>query len=334
MKLKRIFWPLFLFFLVLFLLWAFKWGRHYPWNQKQEYRTGYFGVTYSIKMAEELGIDWQEAYLAALDELGVRNIRLPLYWDQIEPHQNEFDFSKYDWILDEGAKRNAEFVINVGYRLPRWPECHAPGWAVGKDELEREAETLEMITAVVDRYKDRGEVEYWQVENEPFLNVFGVCPESDLEFLQQEIDLVNRLDSRPILVSASGELSTWRREAKVGDVFGTTLYRVVWGPWTGYIRYPLPAAFYRLKADLADIPQAKRVISELQAEPWVPAGSLKDLSDAEAKKSFDIKQFKANAQFAINVDFQKAYLWGVEWWYQKKVAGQSQYWDFAKTLFR
>jgi len=320
--------------LALLLLWCFKLAKHYPLKEDLQYRLGYFGVTFSTKMAQELGLDWKEIFLAVVDDLKVKKVRLPVYWDQIASSQNVFDFSSYDWILDEGQKRNVEFVLNVGYRLPRWPECHAPAWVVGETKEQRESEILRMLQAVVERYKNRGEVEYWQIENEPFLDVFGECPKSDLNFLQKEIDLVRSLDSRPILVSASGELSLWQKEAKAGDIFGATLYRVVWGPYTGYIRYPFPALFYRLKANLAHIPQEKRVISELQAEPWVPSGSMKDLSDAEAQKSFSLEQFKANAQFAINVNFERSYLWGVEWWYKKLKDGQNQYWDFAKTLFK
>ncbi|MEI7620126.1 MAG: cellulase family glycosylhydrolase [Candidatus Falkowbacteria bacterium] len=333
-KLRFLIIPIIILVLVLTLAWFFKVANNYPKKQDLNYRLGYFGVTFSIKMAKELGLDWKEAFIATIDDLNVKNVRLPVYWDQITPRQNEYNFADYDWILNEGKKRNVEFVLNVGYRLPRWPECHAPGWMSNKNKDYRDAEVLKMIETVVNRYKDRGEVEYWQVENEPFLDFFGECPESDVNFLQKEIDLVRSLDSRSILISGSGELSTWQKESKVGDIFGTTMYRVVWGPYFGYVRYPLPAAFYRLKADLAHIPQEKRIISELQAEPWVPSGSMKDMTDAEAQKSFSIEQFKANTQFAINVNFQKTYLWGVEWWYKKYKDGQSQYWDFAKTLFK
>lgn len=336
MKLKRKYQFIILIslILVLLLVWFLKIAKNYPSHQDLNYRLGYFGVTFSTKMARELGLDWKETFLAVVDDLKVKNVRLPVYWDQITPERNEYDFSDYDWILNEGKARNVEFILNIGYRLPRWPECHAPSWVLNKNDDFRETETLKMIETVVKRYRDRGEVEYWQIENEPFLDVFGECPKSNLVFLQKEIDLVRSLDSRPILISASGELSLWQKESKAGDIFGTTLYRVVWGPYSGYVRYPLPSAFYRLKAKLANIPQEKRVISELQAEPWVPNGSMKNLPEFEAKKSFNLEQFKANAQFGINVDFQKAYLWGVEWWYEQYQKGQTQYWDFAKTLFK
>ena len=54
----------------------------------------------------------------------------------------------------------------------------------------------------------------------------------------------------------------------------------------------------------------------------------------EYEKSFSVEQFKANLQFAINVDFKQAYLWGVEWWYVQKNKGNTQYWDLAKSIFK
>ena len=112
------------------------------------------------------------------------------------------------------------------------------------------------------------------------------------------------------------------------------MYRVVWNPFFGYFRYPLPAGFYKFKASFLKLKPENMVISELQAEPWVPKGTLADLSPTESNKSFDLEQFKANLQYAINADLNQAYLWGVEWWYLRKINGASEYWDLAKTLFK
>ena len=195
------------------------------------------------------------------------------------------------------------------------------------------ARVVRMLVATVEHYKDRESIIAWQLENEPFFNEFGICPRSDDWFFEKELEAVKRLDDRPVVISATGELSWWRKEAKLADIFGTTVYRVVWGPWSGYIRYPIPAWFYRLKADLVGIPKDKRIIIELQAEPWVPKGSIIYLSEKEASKSFNLDQFKANLRFAQNIGFNKAYLWGVEWGYYQYKYGNKEYWEFARTIF-
>jgi len=320
--------------LIILVFYFFKIATNYPWKQDLNYKPGFFGVTFSTKFCAELGMNWKEVYLAIIDDLKVKEIRLPIYWDQIEKTKGVYDFSDYDYIIAEGAKRNVKFVVNIGWRLPRWPECHAPEWAANKSLAATQAGTYEMLETVINHYKDNRSITAWQLENEPFFDAFGVCPPSDENFFKRELEIVKKTDSsRPVIISATGELSWWRKEAKYADIFGTTVYRVVWGPYTNYVRYPIPAWFYPLKAYLAGIKPENRYIVELQAEPWVPNGNMIYLSKSEADKSFNIDQFKANLQYAININFKKTYLWGVEWWYYQYKNGDKSYWELAKTIF-
>ncbi len=326
-------WILIALLCIFLLVYFFKVANNYPLKQDLNYKSGFFGVTFSKKFCSEIGLDWKEVYLAILDDLEVKEIRLPIYWDEIEVEENVFDFTDYDYIFEEGAKRDVKFIANIGWRLPRWPECHAPEWTGKKSLSITQAKTTRMLKEVIGHYKDNDNIIAWQLENEPFFNAFGVCPPSDKWFFEKELELVRELDDRPIIISATGELSFWLKEARLSDIFGSTVYRVVWGPWTGYVRYPIPAWFYKLKAWLAGIPAGQRIIVELQAEPWVPYGSIAYLPEQEATKSFNLEQFKANLQYAINVDFDKAYLWGVEWWYWQYQNENPEYWKLARTIF-
>jgi len=327
-------WSALTLFIIIGILYSVKLANNYPLRQDLKYKPGFFGVTFSTKFCSELGLDWQEVYLSILDDLKVKEIRLPIYWDQIESSNGVYDFSDYDYIIQEGEKRDVKFIANVGWRLPRWPECHAPEWATQKSLASTQAKAIKMLETVVNHYKNDESIVAWQLENEPFFDAFGVCPPSDEAFFKRELELIKKLDNRPVMVSATGELSWWRKEAKYGDLFGSTVYRVVWGQYTGYFRYPIPAVFYRLKAYLAGIKPENRYIVELQAEPWVPNGKMIYLSPTEANKSFNFNQFKANLQYAINIDFKKTYLWGVEWWYYQYKNEDKSYWEFARTLFK
>ena len=293
----------------------------------------FFGVTFSKKYAKEIGLEWREVYLAVLNDLQVKHVRLPIYWDDIESEKGVFNYGDYDWMISEGAKRNTKFVINIGWRLPRWPECHAPAWTNQESVADIQARTLLMLEKTVRRYQDNPAILYWQVENEPFLNIFGICPPSDEAFFAKEIALVRSLDKRQIIVSGPGELNMWQQEAKYGDIFGTTMYRVVWNNFIGYLRYPIPTWFYRFKAWLVGIPEDKRIIAELQAEPWVPQGKIIYLPKAEADYSFSVDQFRDNLQYALDTKFKMAYLWGVEWWYWQYKHGDPSFWELARTLF-
>ncbi|MCD4761321.1 cellulase family glycosylhydrolase [bacterium] len=329
---KKKFW---LLVMVVFLFWTFKFADHYPDDiNLRQAKEDFWGVTYSPKFATELGLDWQETYIAILDDLKVKNIRIPIYWDQIEIEEGTFDFSDYDYIFNEGKKRDVKFIANIGWRLPRWPECHHPAWIDDTDIDGVKFKTILVMEKIIERYKDREEIVYWQVENEPLLDWFGECPKGDKKFLEQEINFVKSLDDRPIIISASGELSSWQSEAQLSDIFATTMYRVVWNPIFRYVRYPIPNWFYQFKASFVGIDRKKAIVSELQAEPWVPYGTLANLHFDEFHKSFSIEQFRANLQFAINADFRQTYLWGVEWWYLQKEKGNDSYWSIARSLFR
>ena len=51
-----------------------------------------WGVVFSQKHAKYLGLDWQETYLALLDDLQVKKIKVASYWELIEEKEGEYDF--------------------------------------------------------------------------------------------------------------------------------------------------------------------------------------------------------------------------------------------------
>lgn len=295
-----------------------------------------FGVTYSDRYAEALGLDPRAAYLAILDDLGVRKIRLPVYWDRIEPAPGRYDFSTLDWQLSEARTRGAEVILVVGQRVPRWPECFIPSWAEGDDALRQRA-LIGFITTTVDRYKGDPTVKVWQVENEPFLaGRFGVCPPLDTEFLDREIATVRSLDGRPILLTDSGELSVWYPAAVRGDMFGTTLYRDLYHGRFGYMTYPLGPSFFLLKKWLIETfaHQEHSVVIELQAEPWAD-GWVADVPLDEQFRTMDEHKLLKNVDYARRLQMPEIYLWGAEWWYWLKEKRDSPaVWDTVKSLFQ
>ena len=293
-----------------------------------------YGVTFSKKFATHLGVDWQAAYLAMLDDLKVKHVRIPTYWEDIEPAMDNYDFSAIDWQLDEALKRQAKVVLVVGRRQPRWPECHEPDWVNKLSYADARARARKNIRVVVERYKDHEAVEMWQVENEPFLDFFGECPKMTKKELQEEIDIVRTLDDRPLLLTDSGELSIWYPLIKMGDYFGTTLYRTTYNKYIGYWHYFfVPASFYRVKAYVLGKPLESTFIAELQAEPWFSNGPLETpLSDHF--KTMNVKQLQDNAEYARKTNFSRAYFWGIEWWYWLKTNMQDNtIWQTAKQYF-
>jgi len=297
-----------------------------------------YGVTFSYRAVEDMGLNWQKAYGAMLDDLRARRLRIPVYWDDVEPKKGIVYYDAVDWQIDEAAKRNAQVILVIGQRVPRWPECHLPDWARMADTATRENALLAHVRRTVERYKDSPTVTTWQVENEPFLPLFGECPKIDPELLDREIALVHKLDpSRPIMTTDSGELSLWYQVARRADVFGTSLYLKTYSrELQHYITYPHWAWLYRLKRNIVEAfihPNPPMIISELQAEPWGPKPYY-ELTKVERERTMSIDDFHAIVSFARQTGFDTMYLWGVEYWYwEKEVNNQPAFWDYAKTLF-
>ncbi len=294
------------------------------------------GMTFSSRYAEGLGLNARETYLALLDEVGVKKMRLPVYWDLVESKKDTYDFSEVDWQLAEAEKRNVDVILTVGLKVPRWPECHIPEWAKESDDVRKQG-VLHFIEKTIERYKGNEAIVKWQIENEPFLS-FGICPPFEVAFLEQEVALAKRLDpSRPILLTDSGELSTWYGAAKRGDEFGTTLYRDIYSPKAGgYFEYPIGPNFFRFKEKVMRLltDQEHFSVIELQAEPWA-SGWIANIALEEQFRTMNETRLRDNVDYARQVGFHDIYLWGGEWWYWMKVTkNYPAVWEEGKRLFQ
>ena len=306
-----------------------------------------WGVDFSQMQAENLKLDWKKTYLAMLDDLGVKNIKLHTQWDWAEGSspsddgKNNYYFSDIDWQISQAKQRGAKIIYVVGMKTGRWPECHIPDWANNLPKQQQQEGLLEYIKDVVLRYKDDNTIVAWQVENEPFF-VFGECPDwyySDKNFLKQEVNLVKSIDpSRQVIVSDSGEQSMWFSAAKIGDIVGITMYREVWFHVINGIGfnldYFLPPVAYSRKAQLIKKIFGKDVICiELQAEPWA-AEPFTKISLKEQEKTMNLDRFKKNVEYAKQTGMGAFYFWGGEWWYWLKTTqNKPEIWNEAKKLF-
>ncbi len=298
-----------------------------------------WGVDFSQVQAESLKIDWKKNYLAILEDLGAKHVKLHTQWNWVEGERGIFYFQDIDWQLEQAAKHQADIIYVVGMKTGRWPECHVPDWAALLGKKEQQEKILAYIETVVNRYKGNSGIVAWQAENEP-LFVFGQCPWYDKQFLAREVALIQSLDrTRPVIVSDSGEQSLWWQAAGVGDIVGTTLYRTVWVHITNqygfYIHFPLPASSYYWRAQIVKALFKKKVINiELQTEPWVN-GTFTDIPLADQEKTMNLAQFKKNITYAKQTGLDTFYLWGVEWqFWMKEEHNQPEIWNEAKKLFK
>lgn len=301
-----------------------------------------WGVDYSESQAIYLGLDPAETYSAIINDLGAKHIKIHINWNATEPTRSHFDFTSLDRMVKEAEEKDVQLILVVGLKTGRWPECHTPTWFKQIKPAKRQAEIVRYISTIVGRYKNSDAVAFWQVENEPLLQ-FGTCLnwyyDQGTDLLEAEVAAVRALDpTRKIIISDSGELSSWTQVAEIGDIVGVTMYRSSWdvtdktfglNPYTF-----LAPEFYSAKAAFIESFYNKPVISvELQAEPWASKG-LAEASLEEQALSMNPQLFSENVEFAKQAGLGAYYFWGAEWWYYMKTKhNQPEIWNSAKEVF-
>lgn len=294
------------------------------------------GVTFIPRYARYFGLDAQATMQAMIDELGIRQFRLVSYWDEHEKQPGKYDFSDLDWQFQKAEESGSKVSLALGLRQPRWPECHMPDWAEYKTVPEWTTDLKNYMGVVIDRYKDSPALESYQLENEFFLKVFGICPDFSRDRLIEEYEFVKQRDPHhPVIISRSNNAVGLPVGQPRPDEFAVSVYKRVWDKniTKRYFEYPFPAWFYGFLAGAGKIVTGKdMIIHELQAEPWVPDGySLNTTSIEEQDKSMNAERLKHRFEYGRATGMKEIYLWGAEWWYWRKVGlHDPSVWDAAK----
>jgi hypothetical protein len=305
----------------------------------QPLREPTWGLNYSTARAKDLDFDPERLFFTILNDLNPHSIRLPAYWEDIEPVQGQFDFSRYDRMLDETDMRGTDVIIVLGYKQPRWPECHAPNWWKELPKDQQDAAIIEMVHQSIMQLRHHTSITAWQIENEPFFPYGPDCPTVDRGLYKLELAMVRALDKRPLIGTDSGEKGAWLPIAWTGvDILGATMYReVYYDKQSRYLTYPLPAWTYNVKAGLVRLlSRANRTIGvELQAEPWFAGKGAQETPLPEQLAHMNPVILQRNINYAAQTGFEENYLWGVEWWYwMEKVHNDSSLIQAAKPLFK
>lgn len=305
---------------------------------REEVRGAEFGVTFSMVMARQLGLEPRTVFDAILNDLGASSIRIPVYWNDIEKESGKFDFNEYDYFVQRSAEKGVKLILAVGQKLPRWPECFIPEWAVPFEEREFEEHLSKALREIVMRYRGSIAVERWQIENEPFHTFGAGCAKEKIkaDIVDREIALIRSLDSRPVVLTDSGEQGFWPSALRRVEVLGISMYFENWNDILKAVPFPFGPGFYALKRKLfgAFYPEKKIIVSELQAEPWGPS-LLPDFDFAFQKRLMNVDEFRRRVAYARRTGFDTFYLWGAEWWYWLSIKkNDSGIWEEAKYLFR
>lgn len=332
--------------LVLLVLFV---GRY--WYAAAPQRPVQFGVSFSCRQVRYLGGDCATAFAELLDGLGVRHVRLSLYWDQVEPQPGRFDFSETDELVQQARQRGADVLLTVGIKAQRYPEVYLPGWlrtgailpegAVIDEAPWVRAATLAYVAAAVRHYAGEPAVSGWQVENEPFIKNFEKIHGWTIseQMTAAEAAEVRSADPlhRPIVVTHSSWTvydRRWKDALALGDVLGQNVFtKKAWiRDWWYFFPYEMGPFAPNLPGQAAAARRAGKQfwITELQGEPE-ERKSLLQLNPATAQ-SISPRLLLDNAALARRSGASRAYLWGAEWWYFRHARGDDALWNTARGL--
>ncbi len=295
-----------------------------------------FGGSFSAKYCRELGVSPRDVLTAITGDLGVRRLRLMSYWDEHEQQPGVYDFTELDWQMDMAAACGAKVSLCLGKRQPRWPECHMPAWAQALEKKDWYAALFAYIEVVVLRYRDHPALESWQLENEAMLRSFGVCQDGDYSHarLKAELAIVKRLDTmHPVIMTLSDNWGfPWR--GPWPDIFGFSVYVIVMNAKGNYVGTAFAWWWHRWHARLITLITRRPVLlHELQAEPWGDRPLLQ-MSPEQQARSMSATQLRNNVQLAQRIGQPPTYLWGLEWWYERRLAGDDSLWREGKRIYQ
>lgn len=290
-----------------------------------------YGATFSPRFANELHLDWQKAYQEIITDLGIKRLRLPIYWDEIEPQPGQFDWGKLDWQLQTAQRLGAKTLLVVGHRVPRYPECFAPNWTQSLSDRDFYTALDRFIQTTVDRYHSHPALEAWQVENEPLAKIvgktWGIGCREILDRVSEEVKLVRSRDPQHPIVTTYAN-APWPADQltqtlKFGsDIVGVTLLNKLFfrSPfYTGYVEMfnlgPIAPLSLTYQHWLTQRNQQRYWVTELQAEPWGenPAGIGAE-NPADAEKTMNPDRLSETISKATEAGISRIYLWGSEWW--------------------
>ena len=155
-------------FISIFVLWGLVCGvpALAKDSQKEEKLQNPFGVLEFLHWND----DWNnykyptlasvKKAIALMKKAGVGFIRQDFLWQDIEKQPGEFDFGKYDPLVELLSKNNIQILGILHYSTDWSGSCSA--WNCAPKDIQQ---FVNYACRVIERYKDK--IKYWEIWNEP-----------------------------------------------------------------------------------------------------------------------------------------------------------------------
>ena len=175
------------------------------------------GFSFNPISADFLGDDPRTSLATLLAMLAPDIVRLPIFWERVEPARGAFDYRELDGLLATVRQHNqlvparpTRVVLVVGARNIGYPEVHIPTWmpltpSEGLSGVLADTAYSAYFTRSVARYASDSLLAAWQVENEALDDPGSPLAASTsvpVDDLREDIATVHRLDAgTPVIVT-------------------------------------------------------------------------------------------------------------------------------------
>lgn len=130
-----------------------------------------------------------------MEKVGATWARTTFRWDSINPAPDEWDFSRFDNLIDLADQNGARVIATLGYDVG-W--IHREGEPRRRINPEQLPYFLEYVRRTVERY--RGRVDAWEIWNEPNVIFWKGSDEDFVRLSLESARLIRELDPEtPIL---------------------------------------------------------------------------------------------------------------------------------------
>ncbi|MCX8034665.1 MAG: hypothetical protein N3A71_00020 [Candidatus Dojkabacteria bacterium] len=279
--------------------------------------------------------------------LNFSEIRMGLYWDEIESKPGIFVFDSILSILDFFELNNINVTICLGLKSPRIPEFYPPFWLRNPYEFENNKKYLfHYLKKSIDILKKYKCIKKWQIENEPLDPSPPHWKTIPIEILVEEIRLFRKNNISNICINFWGN-ELVKRNQYMGilediDIIGLNFYFEMYDRRKNKIEniFTIDKCLKTINFIKEKYPQKDIIITEFQFEPWIIGNPINNflpmyeklmrkyprifyyITDFIAKGAEKYIDFDNIIQYyekiSSLISIQKIYLWGLEYIYTNK----------------
>lgn len=257
-------------------------------------------------------VKWEDCVDLAV-ELGLKEIRLPVYWSDVQANLDDpLNFSLLDKQLLYIKQSGIDVCLQIGIKSLWWPEYYFPEGVTHKqfftDKRVQDSffDYLQKLLIGAQRHKH---IKYIQLENEPFDPAGKGKHTIPVDFYKKELEIVSQNVRLPILTSVwIPGLHTrrlWRMRQFVLAYIGLHFYYDYQNPKLN-VTARLSYWLLKLNIKLGVVPADKALASELQAMPW--------LGKVMRQKYIGLAYYKLWLRRIVALPLKHFWFWGLEFW--------------------